>query len=95
VIRIGAYGRPDDRYVRFLVQHGVRDVVLSEDSLPDHERRFAADQVDTPDAHWDLHGTTLARQRCEDVGLRVVAVENPHPTVCFDQIILGRPGRER
>ncbi len=95
MIRICAYDRPDDRYLRYLAQYGVQDVVLSEGSLPDHETRFAPDNLDSADAHWDYHGTVVAKQRCEDAGMRVAAIENALPNAACDQIILGLPGRDR
>ena len=95
MIGICAYGRPDDRYLRYLAQYGVQDVVLSEDSLPDSAERFAPSRLESSDAHWDFHGITVAQQHYADAGMRVVAIENPHPNWCFDQIILGLQGRDR
>lgn len=96
-MRICAYGREDlgGHYVRFLKQFDIKDVVLSASSHPENAHRFSKENADSADAHWDYLTLVMARQRYEDAGLRVIAIENPMPNWCYDKIALGLPGRDR
>ncbi len=96
-MRICAYSRPDAKgeYLRFLKQYGIEDVVLTVNDHPDAERRFARENADKPGAQWEFLDLMQARKRCEDAGLRAVAIENPVPTWCYERIVLGLPGRDQ
>ena len=96
-MRICSYARLDERddYLHFLKQYGVDDVVLSSTSHPDAAQRFSIENADKPGAHWDFLDLVLVRKRCEDAGLRVIGIENPLPSCCYNRAMLGLPGRDQ
>ena len=96
-MRICSYARLDarDDYLHFLKQYGVDDVVLSSTSHPDAARRFSIENADKLGAHWDFLDLVLVRKRCEDAGLRVIGIENPLPSYCYDRVMLGLEGRDQ
>ena len=86
-MRICSYAQLDERddYLQFLKQYGVDEVVLSSTSHPDAAQRFSIENADKPGAHWDFLDFVLVRKRCEDAGLKVIGIENPLPSCCYDR----------
>ena len=96
-MRIGTYVNlnESDDYLQFIKQYGIDDVVLSYTSHPEYQTRFSKSTADKPGAYWDFQALLLARKRCEDAGLRLIAIENPLPIWSYEQIILGLPARDQ
>ena len=96
-MRIGAFASLPDRenYLGFLKQYGIHDVVLSYTSHPEYQTRFSPDVAVKPGAFWDFPTLLRARAQCEDAGLNLVAIENPLPNWCYEQIVLGQTGRDQ
>lgn len=85
-VGIGQLREPAREQLRFIEQLGVEDVIFN----------FAGQSSDVPlsgDASWDFRELVQLRNRVEDTGLRLAAIENI-PTGFYDNIMLGRDGRE-
>lgn len=95
-IRIAAYVLSDirDEFLTFFTQYGVEEVVLAV-APRSLDQRFSRGAADQTGAHWTLFELVRLRTRFEDAGLRIAALENPHPVWTYDKVILGLPGRER
>ena len=88
-------GDPQERYLRFLVQLGVTDVVGSGQSHPRLGELMDPQVALSPACRWLPSDIVELRERCEAAGLAMIAIENPLPPSCWDQIILGTPDRDR
>jgi mannonate dehydratase len=80
-IAIGQFNELTDEQLLFAKQCGCDDVLLNTPKLPGEER-------------WEYEDLRAWRQRAEDAGLRLIALENV-PVRFYDEIMLGKPGRER
>ena len=95
-MRIGTFlGAYDDTFLQFCQQYGVSDIVGGFGSMADYTRKFPPDAGDKPGCHWDYLELVQLRERVEAFGLTLASMENPHPSWCFDQIMLGLPGRDQ
>src|SRR5215510_14378852 len=96
-MQIAAVARFDrgDESLRYLLQLGVTDVVASGKGQEEVLRRFPPDAGARPGTHWDYLALLHLRRRIEDLGMRLVALENPVPPWCFYQVMLGLPGAEQ
>jgi mannonate dehydratase len=79
-IAIGQFNELTDEQLLFAKQCGCDDVLLNTPKLPGEER-------------WEYEDLLAWRQRAEDAGLRLIALENV-PVRFYDEIMLGKPGRE-
>ena len=95
-MRVGAFiNSGDDVFLQFLQQYGVTDVVGGVSTMPDYTRRFPLDAGDQSGCHWEYTELVQLRERVEAFGLRLASMENPHPSWCFDRVMLGLPGRDQ
>ena len=92
-IGFGSFSQPTDERLRFIKQIGVDDILLNfyRSSLIDtaHE-----DQPLHGDGEWSFHELISLRNRIEDYGLRLDAIENM-PREFYRDIMLGKANRER
>ena len=86
---------PQERYLRFLVQLGVTEVVGSGQSHPRLGELMDPQVALSPACRWLPSDIVELRERCEAAGLAMIAIENPLPPWCWDQIILSTPDRDR
>ena len=95
-MRIGAFlGAYDDIFLQFCQQYGVTDIVGGFKSMADYTRKFPPDAGAKPGCHWDYLELVQLRERVEAFGLTLASMENPHPSWCFDHVMLGLPGRDQ
>ncbi len=92
-IGFGSFSQPTDERLRFIKQIGADDILLNfyRSSLIDtaHE-----DQPLHGDGEWSFHELVSLRNRIEDYGLRLNAIENM-PREFYRDVMLGKPNRER
>jgi mannonate dehydratase len=84
-----------DDYLQFLQQYGVTDIVGGFNSIHDFKSKFPPDVADQTGCHWDYSELLQLRERVEAFGMRLASMENPHPSWCFDHVMLGLPGRDQ
>ncbi len=84
-----------DDFLQFLQQYGVTDIVGGFNAMHDFKRKFPPDAGDQPGCHWDYPELLQLRERVEAFGMRLASMENPHPSWCFDHVMLGLPGRDQ
>jgi len=96
-MRLAAFASfdPEDRYLRFIKQYGVNELIVGGKADPDVLGRAPIEASDSPDSHWTFMDLVNLRTRCEALGLRVAALENPLPPWCYDRAMLGLPGRDQ
>ncbi len=95
-MRIGAFlGAHDDTFLQFCQQYGVTDIVGGFKSMADYTRKFPPDAGAKPGCHWDYLELVQLRERVEAFRLTLASMENPHPSWCFDHVMLGLPGRDQ
>ena len=96
-MRTAAFGGLDrgDEFLTFLKQYGVDDVVFGAKQGPVALKRFPPESAEKPGSHWQLQDLIDLRKRCENIGLRFAAIENPVPPWNWDLIMLGKPGRDQ
>src|SRR5438067_2354607 len=80
-IALGQFNELTDEQLQFVKQCGCDDVLLNTPRLPGDER-------------WEYDDLRALRQRAEEAGLRLIALENV-PVRFYDRIMLNLPGRER
>ena len=81
-VAIGLPSKTDDWHFILAKQMGCDEVVLATPAdLPGEER-------------WEYEDLLAWRQRAEEAGLRLIALENV-PVRFYDEIMLGKAGRER
>jgi mannonate dehydratase len=80
-IAIGQINELTDEHLAFARQCGAEDIQMNTPKLPGAER-------------WEYENLRALRQRAEDHGLRLIALENV-PVRFYDKIMLGAEGRER
>ena len=80
-VAIGQFNELTEEQLVFAVQIGVQDILLNTPKLPGDER-------------WEFMDLLNWRTKCEERGLRLIALENV-PVKFYDKIMLGLPGRER
>lgn len=81
-LALGQVEDVDNTIVTFAHQLGLRSIHLQTPSALDHSRGY-----------YDADELRALRQRCEDAGLVLEAIENV-PYHFYDRIMLGQPGRE-
>lgn len=89
-IGLGQFMQPTTERLRFIKQLGVDDILLNMYATPllsDTEIPL------TGDAEWDFQELVQLRNRVEDAGLRLNAIENI-PIDFYEDIMLGGPNRE-
>lgn len=79
-IALGQFNELTDEQLLFVKQCGCDDVLLNTPQLPGESR-------------WEYEDLAAWRQRAEDAGLRLIALENV-PVRFYDKIMLGAPGRD-
>ena len=85
-VGVGQLRNPSRERLRFIEQLGVKDVIFN----------FAGNAVDAPlsgESSWDFQELVQLRNRVEDAGLRLAAIENI-PLDFYDDVMLGRDGRD-
>ena len=90
-VGLGQFMQPTRDRLRFIKQLGVNDVLLNMYATP-----LLADS-ETPltgDAEWDFQELIQLRNRIEDAGLRLNAIENI-PIQFYDDVMLGGPDRDQ
>jgi mannonate dehydratase len=80
-VALGQFRELTDEQLAFVKQCGCDDVLLNTPALPGEER-------------WEYEDLLAWRQRAEENGLRLMALENV-PVRFYDKIMLGQDGRER
>jgi mannonate dehydratase len=80
-IAIGQMNELTDENLAFARQCGAEDIQLNTPKLPGDER-------------WEVEDLRALRQRAEEHGLRLIALENV-PLRFYDRIMIGAEGRER
>jgi mannonate dehydratase len=79
-IALGQFKELTEEQLLFVKQCGCDDVLLNTPALPGDER-------------WEYEDLLAWRQRAEEAGLRLIALENV-PIRFYDRIMLNLPGRE-
>src|SRR5437773_12549974 len=79
-VGLGQFSELTDEMPKFIKQCGCDDLLLNTPRLPGESR-------------WEFRDLLLLRTRCEDAGLRLMALENV-PVRFYDRVMLGLPGRE-
>lgn len=92
-IGFGSFSQPTDERLRFIKQVGVDDILLNfyRSSLIDTAH---AEQPLHGDGEWSFQELVSLRNRIEDYGLRLNAIENM-PRDFYRDIMLGKPNRDR
>lgn len=86
-VGIGQLRDPSRDRLRLIRQLGVEDVIFN---------FYATEPAELPlsgESEWDLQELVQLRNRVEDAGLRLAAIENL-PAYFYDDIVLGREGRD-
>lgn len=79
-LAVGQIRELTDEMLSFARQLGVTDIQMNTPNLPG-------------ETHWSFMDLLRLRTRCEDAGLRLIALENV-PVSFYDKIMLGLPGRD-
>lgn len=95
-VGLGQFMEPTEERLRFVKQLGVDDVLLNMyqyddpdyEHMPDDERMVLSE-----DGVWSAENLTALRERIEDAGLRLNAIENV-PTSFYDEVMLNTSGRD-
>lgn len=85
-VGVGQLREPSREQLRFIAQLGVEDVIFN----------FAGNAADVPlsgESSWDLQELVQLRNRVEDAGLRLAAIENV-PLDFYEDVMLNGPNRE-
>lgn len=92
-IGLGSFSQPTEERLRFIRQIGVEDILLNFYRTP----LIDTNHVDQPlhgDGEWSFNELLTLRNRIEDFGLRLNAIEN-FPKEFYRDIMLGKPNRDR
>jgi mannonate dehydratase len=91
----GQFMEPTEERLQFIRGLGVRDVVLNFYMLGLEYPQLEEDQTPplSPENEWSLDELVELRERIEEFGLRLHAIENV-PVSFYEDIMLGRDGRE-
>ena len=87
---LGTFMDPDPRRLRFIKQLGVDDILLNLWGAP--EAGYPNLPL-TGEKEWSFRNLVQLRNRIEDAGLRLNAIEN-FPYSFYDQVMLGGPRQE-
>ena len=82
---LGQFNEVTDSQAHFIKQLGVQDILLN--LIPGSPHLPG-------DTHWEYQDLLMLRTRCEDAGLRLMALENV-PFKFYDKAMLGLPGRDQ
>ena len=92
-IGLGTFMHPTPERLRFIKQIGVDDILLNMYRSAMTDTYY--DVLPLPgDEEWAFTDIVALRNRVEDMGIRLNAIENL-PRWFYDKILLGKPGRER
>src|SRR5690554_4947578 len=92
-IGLGSFSQPTEERLRFIRQIGVEDILLNFYRTP----LIDTNHVDQPlhgDGEWSFNELLTLRNRIEDFGLRLNAIEN-FPKEFYRDIMLGKSNRDR
>ncbi|MGV3510088.1 MAG: mannonate dehydratase [Sphingobacteriaceae bacterium] len=92
-IGFGSFSQPTDDRLRFIKQVGVDDILMNfyRSSLIDTAHQ---EQPLNGDGEWSYNELLALRNRVEDYGLRLNAIENL-PRDFYRDVMLGKPNRDR
>jgi mannonate dehydratase len=91
-VGLGSFMHPTNERLRFIKQLGVDDVLLNMYRTPLIDTDYG-DLPFTGDDEWSFKELVKLRNRVEDAGLRLNAIENlPHAH--YEKVMLGEQGRE-
>jgi mannonate dehydratase len=79
-LALGQFNELTDEKLLFAKQLGIKDIQLNTPRLPG-------------ETHWEFMDLLRMRTRCEDAGLRLIALENV-PVSFYVKAMLGLPGRD-
>src|SRR5437667_10020637 len=79
-IAVGQINELTDEHLAFARQVGAEDIQMNTPKLPGEHR-------------WELQDLVALRQRADDHGLRLIALENV-PVRFYAKIMTGQPGRD-
>lgn len=91
-IGLGSFMHPTDDRLRYIKQLGVEDILLNMYRTP----LIDTDHDELPlrgDSEWSFKDLVKLRNRVEDAGLRLNAIENL-PMIHYDKVMLGKSGRD-
>ena len=80
-VGLGQFNELTDERLTFIKQCGCDDFLVNTPKLPGHEK-------------WEFADLARWKAKADEAGLRWMAIENV-PRTFYDEIMLGRPGRER
>lgn len=92
-IGLGSFSQPTEERLRFIRQIGVEDILMNFYRTPLIDTNHA-DQPLHGDGEWSFNELLTLRNRVEDFGLRLNAIENL-PKEFYRDIMLGKPNRDR
>jgi mannonate dehydratase len=94
-VGLGQFTDPTEDRLRFIKQLGVDDVLLNMYQYdPDYPHLPKGEEMPlTGEREWSAENLRTLRERIEDAGLRLNAIENV-PLRFYDDVMLGREGRE-
>ena len=92
-VGLGSFMHPDESKLRFIKQIGVDDILLNMYRIALIDSDYATLPL-RGDQEWSFNEIVELRNRVEDAGLRLNAIENL-PKCHTDKIMLGKPGREK
>lgn len=92
-IGLGSFSQPTEERLRFIRQIGVEDILMNFYRTPLIDTNHA-EQPLHGDGEWSFNELLTLRNRVEDFGLRLNAIENL-PKEFYRDIMLGKPNRDR
>lgn len=95
-VGLGQFMEPTEERLRFIKQLGVDDVLLNmyQYDEPDYEHMPDNDRMPlSGDGEWSAENLTALRERVEDAGLRLNAIENV-PVSFYEDVMLGGSNRD-
>jgi mannonate dehydratase len=94
-VGLGQFMEPTEERLRYIKQLGVDDILLNMyqydpdyEHMPDDERMPLSGN-----GEWSVENLTALRERVENAGLRLNAIENV-PVSFYEKVMLGEPGRD-
>lgn len=92
-IGLGSFSQPTEERLRFIKQIGVEDILMNFYRTPLIDTNHQ-DQPLRGNGEWSFQELLTLRNRIEDFGLRLNAIENL-PKEFYRDIMLGKPNRDR
>lgn len=94
-VGLGQFMEPTEKRLQYIKQLGADDILLNMYQY-DSNYEHMPDDEQMPlegDGEWSAANLTALRERIEDAGLRLNAIENL-PTSFYDKVMLGEPERD-